>query len=921
MATVKKVNTAKERERLATEAAMYMARALERKGLKVIVDTPEHAKQVYERVASEGGPERFSVGDLMRLNYKWDGEDISLRTFAQAFSDYIKQGDRTLEDAERIANAFLDAVAKDPASFVPQLKAENMSHARYFILNDGSVFGPEHPMFTSPEYQTQRGLVQIYSEVLGDEDFKEYLRLLDPSRVRTPEEDARFVAMEREVSGSSLMQRSLEVNAEKVNESRVKGIANLVQYFSNNPDYTSVEKALIVKGAMTWGVVEKKSGEANEVRIVRMTDSNDLSVPVIGGEAAAVVEGLRKGMNFKDALKSGREMLAMNTKRSVPGTFTGWKVYKQSDKEEDAAVLQQDAAGTGWCTGGALGTARSHLSGGDFHIYFEGGEPLIAIRTEYGRMAEPPRGAHEGQFCTDREEQIAFDYIKQGNSIEAGDDYVRDIEDIRRIMSPSATWRDAFMVPEERRYENGEFGGDTSAWGEAVEKRIDELMEGISEEERHNEGYFLSDEITDKDIPRVKYIADKLEIKGDKSYPNLQIIGGSLIIHDNATLDAPVLQSVGRCLNIWNNVNFSAPSLRSVRENLYIGINVSLNAPALQSVGWVLKVHENASLNAPALQTVGWDLVIDENASLITPLLQSVKGNLVVDSNASFDAPALQSVEFQLSIHDNASFEAPVLQRVSGNLVIFSNVRLPALQLVEGELDIWRNVSLDAPVLQLVRWNLTVRKNSSLIAPLLQSVFGKRFVSGSAKYVNCPKLGIVQNSFQISDGTVYGYALNGEIHLTPEGINPETPIHEYSHLWLQAYRKQYPGKWKSLCEVVEKHGLDACVRDDAGYSYLKDDRDAVVEETLCRIVGAKGGDTLRCLAYDAEDAQKVVDAFRKIVMEYAVTEVFGKELHAEVKNIGLAVLRGFADVKRPAYKLGIDIDFPNYHKKPKGVGL
>ncbi len=33
------------------------------------------------------------------------------------------------------------------------------------------------------------------------------------------------------------------------------------------------------------------------------------------------------------------------------------------------------------------------------------------------------------------------------------------------------------------------------------------------------------------------------------------------------------------------------------------------------------------------------------------------------------------------------------------------------------------------------------------------------------------------------DGVVYGYAQNGNIYLTEQGLNPNTPIHEYTHLW------------------------------------------------------------------------------------------------------------------------------------------
>lgn len=538
------------------------------------------------------------------------------------------------------------------------------------------------------------------------------------------------------------------MNAEAVNRSRVDGILNLIQYFEGNPDYTLTEKALIVKGAMTWGVVEKKSGEANEVKLVRMTDSNDISVPVIGGEAAAVVEGLRRGMNFKDALKEGRGKLAENPRRSVPGTYIGWKVYRKSSREEDAAVLQQDAAGTGWCTGGALGTARSHLSGGDFHIYFEGGEPLIAIRTQDGRMAEPPRGAHEGQFCTSREEQLAFDYIKAGNGITAGDDYVSDIEDMRRVMSPDATWRDVWMMPERRRYENGEFGGDTRSWGVAVESRMKELLDGIGKEERWEEGYFLASEVTES----------------------------------------------------------KASKIRFVRGDLGVGIGATLKTPALQKVVGILDVGKGATLDAPALQKVERVLFVRKGATFIAPALQNVVGRLDVDDGATLNAPFL-----------------------------------------------------------------------------------------------C-------RNFSVSDGTVYGYVLNGVIHLTPEGINPETPIHEYSHLWLTAYRKEHPDRWARLCNELERNGFTKLVSGDPSYSFLASDREAVCEETVCRIVGEKGAETLMSLSLGADSAKALVKFFRDLVNGYAVKEVFqAGGLGEELSAVTIAVLRDFAGKNPDKAKQKIDV--------------
>lgn len=887
----------------ATEAAMYMAEALRSCGVRVVIDNPGKAREVYDRtVSKDSGDAKFSVGDMMKLNYIWNGEEVSLKTFAMAFSDLIKVKDRTLEDADRIAKAFLDAVKQNPEAFVPKLKAENMSHARYFILNDGSVFSKTHPMYNSPEYQTQRGLAAIYEDVLGEDGFSRFLGLLDPSRVRTPEENDEFLAMERKVSGSDTMQCSLEVNADAVNESRVKGIRNLVQYFENNPDYTYPEKAVIVKGASQWGVVEKKQGDANEVRVVRMTDSNDLAVPVIGGEAAAVVEGLRKGMNFKDALKNGRELLAQNGQRSVPGTYTGWKVYRKSNREKDAAVLQNDAAGTGWCTGGSIGTARSHLSRGDFHIYFESGEPLIAIRTEDGMMAEPPRGAHEGQFCTDREEQIAFEYIRQGNGIIAGDDYVSDIEDIRRIMSPEATWKDAFQMPEHRRYENGEFGGDTSAWGKAVEERIKSLL-ASSVDERHREGYYLAKELKQGNPLRKDIPSDVLYVKGDcricvddlrniRSFMGrlsilegvdvranaLQSIEGGLHIRKGATLRADALQEVEDHLEVQEGATLQVNALQKIRGGLSVNQEATVQADALQRVRNNLIVYKGAILQADALQSVGSDLIIGEGATLQADILQRVGGSLVVHNGATLQAHVLQEVGRSLSVYKESIIQADAIQRVGCDLYVFGEATLQAdaLQSVGRGVTVWAGAQLDAPALQGVDGYMNIREGARLNAPLL----------GYRDSV----------SFSMSDGTIYGYAKDGVIHLTPEGINPNTPIHEYAHLWLAAYRQNKSEDWNRLVSKIEESGLTRLVEDNPMYSYLKGNREALAEEAICQMAGNNGERLLLALYQDGDKAHQLADRFRRFVNSYAVKEVFhAAGLKDDILNVNVNILRGYTE--------------------------
>ena len=117
------------RRSLASKATMYMLDKLRNAGLPVRLVSQDTARKL---VSEQPDRTELSVAELARLNYTWNGEDISLESFANTFSQQIKQRDRTVKDAERIAREYIKAVQEDPESFIAQLLPENMSHYRYF---------------------------------------------------------------------------------------------------------------------------------------------------------------------------------------------------------------------------------------------------------------------------------------------------------------------------------------------------------------------------------------------------------------------------------------------------------------------------------------------------------------------------------------------------------------------------------------------------------------------------------------------------------------------------------------------------------------------------------------------------------------------------------------------------------------------
>ena len=103
------------------------------------------------------------------------------------------------------------------------------------------------------------------------------------------------------------------------------------------------------------------------------------------------------------------------------------------------------------------------------------------------------------------------------------------------------------------------------------------------------------------------------------------------------------------------------------------------------------------------------------------------------------------------------------------------------------------------------------------------------------------------------NGTVYGWVENGRIFLTPEGLNPNTPIHEYTHLWDKALQKANPELWARGKELMRQLPLWQEVVDDPAYADISHDEDLVASEVHSRLSGAEGARLLEEQAARAKD--------------------------------------------------------------------
>lgn len=100
------------------------------------------------------------------------------------------------------------------------------------------------------------------------------------------------------------------------------------------------------------------------------------------------------------------------------------------------------------------------------------------------------------------------------------------------------------------------------------------------------------------------------------------------------------------------------------------------------------------------------------------------------------------------------------------------------------------------------------------------------------------------------DGTVYGATVGGKIYLNQEHLNPNTPIHEYTHLWFSALKDANPELYKRGVELMKQLPIWEEVKTDPNYANLSGD-DEIASECLSRLVGDKGADKLTELAKKA----------------------------------------------------------------------
>ena len=89
-----------------------------------------------------------------------------------------------------------------------------------------------------------------------------------------------------------------------------------------------------------------------------------------------------------------------------------------------------------------------------------------------------------------------------------------------------------------------------------------------------------------------------------------------------------------------------------------------------------------------------------------------------------------------------------------------------------------------------------------------------------------------------TNGSVpYGVEVEGKLYILDDYLDPNTPVHEYTHLWFDLYAQKHPSKWAELMDVLKQTDAWQDVLNDENYFDIHDNEYEMTSEVLARLTG------------------------------------------------------------------------------------
>ena len=106
------------------------------------------------------------------------------------------------------------------------------------------------------------------------------------------------------------------------------------------------------------------------------------------------------------------------------------------------------------------------------------------------------------------------------------------------------------------------------------------------------------------------------------------------------------------------------------------------------------------------------------------------------------------------------------------------------------------------------------------------------------------------------DNIIYGATAGGKLYLNGSALNPETPLHEYTHLWDTACQNINPELWLRGVELMKQTPLWEQVKADPAYADLTTDNE-IAGEVHSRLTGKDGARLLEDIVSRNRDGNAI----------------------------------------------------------------
>ena len=161
--------------------------------------------------------------------------------------------------------------------------------------------------------------------------------------------------------------------------------------------------------------------------------------------------------------------------------------------------------------------------------------------------------------------------------------------------------------------------------------------------------------------------------------------------------------------------------------------------------------------------------------------------------------------------------------------------------------------------------------------------------------------------FRTKDGEVYGFTDGKKIYLDTKKMKPETPLHEYTHLWCDMLRHVNSKEWENVKKLFDK--VDG-LKEEVKKLYPELEGDALYEEMITTYSGREGTkkleDVVRKLA--AEEGKSVTESAKAQGFLEKVKEALTKYWKgvADVLGIHFTTTEEVADKVLADWAKGVD---------------